>query len=121
MRSASMRIVAAACALAATALLAVAAEAPSGTPRKLDLDGFLREVEQSNLELAASRFNVPIAAAQLAIAKVRPDPQFTAGIDSYDLTSQNQPTALTYGLSQLVELGGKRSSRVRQEIGRAHV
>ncbi len=109
-----MRIVAAACALAATALLAVAAEAPSGTPRKLDLDGFLREVEQSNLELAASRFNVPIAAAQLAIAKVRPDPQFTAGIDSYDLTSQNQPTALTYGLSQLVELGGKRSSRVRQ-------
>jgi hypothetical protein len=58
--------------------------------------------------LIPSRVDVPIAEAQIAIAKLFPDPQLTGGIDSYDLTDQKVPTALTWGLSQTIELGEAR-------------
>src|SRR5277367_969685 len=39
---------------------------------------FMREVEAANLALAAQRYNVPIAEAQLTAASVYPDPTFQA-------------------------------------------
>ena len=96
-----------------------AAQAPAGSAsppavRTIHLRDFLAEVERSNLDLAASRFNVPVAEAQVALARLFPDPQLTAGIDALDLTDRKAPTATVYGLSQTIELGGKRGARIAE-------
>jgi cobalt-zinc-cadmium efflux system outer membrane protein len=72
---------------------------------------YLGLVLRSNLELAAQRFNVPIAEAQIAIAKIFPDPIVTAGVDSIDVSRVGAPTSITAGVSELIELGGKRGAR----------
>jgi len=96
-----------------------AAQAPAGSAsppavRTIHLRDFLAEVERSNLDLAASRFNLPVAEAQVALARLFPDPQLTAGIDALDLTDRKAPTATVYGLSQTIELGGKRGARIAE-------
>ena len=83
-----------------------------GQIRQIRLHEFLDLVEKTNLDLTANRFNVDVSEAQITIARLRPDPQLSAGIAALDLTQQNLPTSLTYNLSQLVELGGKRGSRI---------
>ena len=90
--------------------LPVRAQVPDARPFRLR--EYLAEVEKTNLDLAAARYNLPIAEAQVTLAKLFPDPQLTGGIDSYDLTDQRLPTSLTWGLSQTVELGGKRGARI---------
>jgi cobalt-zinc-cadmium efflux system outer membrane protein len=80
--------------------------------RPIHLQEFLDLVSQTNLQLAATRFNITVADAQITLARLRPDPQLGGGIAALDLTSQNLPTATTYGLSQTIELGGKRGSRI---------
>jgi cobalt-zinc-cadmium efflux system outer membrane protein len=97
---------------------ALVAQAPSDTPaqetRRLSLNGFLAEVLKTNLDLAANRFNITSAEAEIAIARLFPDPEIAAGISSKELYGPNKPESPTeYGveLSWLLELGGKRSAR----------
>ena len=73
---------------------------------------FLAELHKGNLELAAQRANIPIAEAQIAVAKVFPDPALTAGVGALDVTGKGSPTATTLGLGVTLELGGKRGARV---------
>jgi cobalt-zinc-cadmium efflux system outer membrane protein len=73
---------------------------------------YLAEVFASNPDLESARQTVEIARAQVAIARVFPDPQVTAGLTQYDVTRQGNPTATGVQLSVPVELGGKRSSRI---------
>jgi cobalt-zinc-cadmium efflux system outer membrane protein len=73
---------------------------------------FVAQVLAANVELAAQRANVPIAEAQLAVARIFPDPTLTAGVASVDLSRNGSPTATTLGLGYTFELGGKRSARV---------
>ena len=94
-----------------------AAQALTGSPspsvvRAIRLADFLADVKRSNLDLAASRFNVGVAEAQVTVAGLFPDPQLIAGIDALDLTDQKAPTATVYGLSQTIELGAKRRARI---------
>ncbi len=96
------------------ALLSIPASAQSPDARPLRLREYLAEVERTDLDLAAIRYNVPIAEAQIVLAKLFPDPQLTGGIDSYDLTDQKLPTSLIWGLSQTIELGGKRGARIAE-------
>ena len=92
-----------------------AATAPPGTAvRQVRLQAYLDEVLRTNLDLAASRFGVSIAEAQVSLARLLPDPQLTAGIDTMDLTDQKLPTTSVVGLSQTIELGGKRRARVAE-------
>src|SRR4029077_925715 len=49
---------------------------------------FLQEVERSNLDLAAQRYNVSIAEAQLVVARVYPNPTFQLGYNG-DVSHQN--------------------------------
>ena len=77
---------------------------------------YLAAVEAHSLDLQAQRETVASARAGVSLAGVRPDPQFTAGIASKELSSANKPsaaTALTAGLSLTLETGGKREARVR--------
>ncbi len=95
------------------ATAAVGQALPSVTAgRPIRLKEFLGLVEQTNLGLAVNRFNVTVAEAQITLARLRPDPQLNGGIAALDLTEQRLPTSMTYNLSQLIELGGKRGSRI---------
>lgn len=96
------------------ALLAFPAFGQSPDARPLRLREYLAEVERTNLDLAASRCNLPIAEAQVVLARLFPDPQFTGGLDAYDLTDQGLPTSFVWGLSQTIELGGKRGARIAE-------
>jgi cobalt-zinc-cadmium efflux system outer membrane protein len=80
--------------------------------RGVHFSEYLAMVGRSNLELAAERANVPIAAAQIALAKVFPDPAVTFGLASIDVSGHGAPTAASVGLGQTIELGGKRGARV---------
>lgn len=94
-----------------------AAPAPTGG---LTHGAFLAELAQHNLELAAQRFNVSIAEAQIAVAKVFPDPSLTVGVSSVDVAGQGSPTVSTVGLGVTVELGGKRSARTAAAVSDHH-
>lgn len=96
------------------ALLVLPAAGQPTDARPLRLREYLAEVERTNLELAASRCNLPIAEAQVVLARLVPDPQLTGGLDAYDLTGQGLPTSLVWGISQTIELGGKRGARIAE-------
>jgi cobalt-zinc-cadmium efflux system outer membrane protein len=78
--------------------------------RPLSVGEFVGEVLRSNLDLAAQRFSVPIAKAQLAAARVSPNPVLNAGTGR-DLTHEDQPTTYFAGLTAEVEIPGKRAFR----------
>jgi len=71
---------------------------------------FMGQVEEANLALAAQRYNVPIAEAQLTAASVYPDPSFQAGYGG-DVSGNRQVTTYSGSLSQTVVLGGKIGAR----------
>ncbi|HTD04896.1 TolC family protein [Undibacterium sp.] len=77
---------------------------------------YLIAVEQNNLDLQAQRETVASAQAGVSIAGVRPDPQFTAGIDSKELygpNKQNTATTTIAGLAITIETADKRRARIR--------
>jgi cobalt-zinc-cadmium efflux system outer membrane protein len=88
--------------------------APS--PEQLTFRQFMDLTERVNGNLAAQALNVPIAQAQLSAARVRPNPTVTVGIDTKELLNQaplrTPPTTYFYGLSQTIEVGGKRGARI---------
>lgn len=91
------------------------AAAPATAAGTLSLRDFLAEVAAANLDYAAARYNVPIAEAQLEIARVFPNPTLTGGTAGRDITdsgSQKEPANNELGVAQTVELGGKRRRRV---------
>lgn len=87
---------------------------PAGSALRERLFGdFLARVGRSNLDLAAQRTNITIAEAEISIARIFPDPSMTGGLASVDVSRLGAPTVTTLGVSQLIELGGKRRARVR--------
>src|SRR5208282_1204825 len=79
------------------------------TTRKITLAGFLSKVAAANLDYAAQRYNVSIAKALIAAAQVSPNPTVSLG---YTTADQSQPSIYTGGVSQTIEMGGKRRSRI---------
>lgn len=76
---------------------------------------YLDAVELHNADLAAQRENVVSAEAGISIAGVRPDPELTFGIDSYELYKPQKPnasTATTVGIAFTIETAGKRGKRI---------
>ena len=49
---------------------------------------YISQVERENLELLAQRYAVPIAEAQIDVAKVFPDPSLQGGLLAYDVSGQ---------------------------------
>jgi cobalt-zinc-cadmium efflux system outer membrane protein len=79
---------------------------------------FLREVEHSNLDYAAQRYNVPIAEAQVTAAKVFPNPTLQTGFSS-DVSHEKQATTYASGVTQTILLGGK--IRARTEVAKGNL
>jgi cobalt-zinc-cadmium efflux system outer membrane protein len=79
--------------------------------RRLTLDQFLAGVAANNLDLAAQRYNISIAQAQVVAAKVSPNPVFTVTYLA-DTSHEEQATVYSEGLTEEIEVGGKRKFRV---------
>lgn len=81
---------------------------------------FLSRVARGNLDLLAQQKGVPLAEAQVALARVFPDPTLSGGLAAVDISRRGQPTSLTLQVGGIVELGGKRGARVtaaQAEVG----
>jgi outer membrane protein, heavy metal efflux system len=80
------------------------------TLQPIDFQDFVQEVQRSNLDLAAQRYNVSIAEAQLIAARVYPNPTFQGSYNG-DVSHQKQAANYAVGLSQTILLGGKIGAR----------
>jgi cobalt-zinc-cadmium efflux system outer membrane protein len=78
----------------------------------LSFRSYLQQVTAHNLELLAAQHRVPIAQAQVAQARVFPDPVVSGGISQVDVSGQAAPLMSTLGVTIPVELGGKRGARI---------
>jgi cobalt-zinc-cadmium efflux system outer membrane protein len=102
-------------ALAVAVLLAAApswAQGTKATSTKLTFAQYLAQVGRGNLDLAAQRANVSVTEAQIAIARIFPDPQLSLGVTSVDVSAVGSPTITDVGLTETIELGGKRGARI---------
>lgn len=95
------------------------ATSAAGLPTALVTNGitfqdFLAEVVSANLDYAARRYEMTVAQAAVAAARVFPNPKLS-GQGMRDFTSgtaQRMPGTYGAGLEQTFELGGKRKYRV---------
>lgn len=97
-----------------SSLLALAGPAAAAEPEASPsaFAAFIAEVEHDNLELLAQRFAVPIAEAQIEVAKAFPDPSLQGGLLAYDVSGQGQPTSVAVQLNLPIEGIGKRRGRI---------
>jgi outer membrane protein, heavy metal efflux system len=77
---------------------------------------YVQRVEEANLSLAAQRYNVPIAQAQLTAASVFPDPTVQSGFVG-DASGSGQVSIYSASVSEEFLLGDKR--RYRTDAARA--
>lgn len=97
---------------------AVAAQVPSPTvsrttpPPSLTFGGYLSRVARSNVDLAAQRAGVPVAEAQVAIARIFPDPVLTFGLASLDVSGVGAQNNAAVGVTIPFEWPTKRPARV---------
>jgi cobalt-zinc-cadmium efflux system outer membrane protein len=70
---------------------------------------------QQNLQLVAARYDIDTADAEKLTARLRPNPEINVGLSDIPLEfSRNlvTPQTFSYGISQTIELGGKRQKRM---------
>ena len=101
---------------------AQAAEPAGATtpPLPLSLDAFLAEVAQNNLEYAAQRYNVSIAQAEIAKAKVFPNPVLGSGYMG-DVSGNDMPSNFNLGITQTFLTAGKRRAGIEVAEGNYRV
>lgn len=73
---------------------------------------FLAEVLRTNATLAAERTNVPLAQAQITIARILPDPSITVGVTSLDVSRVGAQNSIAAGVSIPLEWPGRLGARV---------
>jgi outer membrane protein, heavy metal efflux system len=97
--------------LASTENLQITAPLPGlPTSYKITFREFMGYLQDSNISLAAQRFNIPIAQAQLKAARVYPDPTFQSGYTG-DVADERQVTNYSGQLTEEILLGGKIKAR----------
>jgi cobalt-zinc-cadmium efflux system outer membrane protein len=70
---------------------------------------------QQNLQLVAARYDIDTAEAEKLTARLRPNPEFSFGTADLPLTFSGpliKEQTYSYGISQTIELGGKRRKRI---------
>ena len=70
---------------------------------------------QHNLQLVAGRYDIETADAEKLTARLRPNPEFSAGFEQLPLDFSGpffKEQEITYSISQTFELGGKRGKRI---------
>ena len=80
------------------------------TSYKITFREFMGYLQDSNVSLAAQRFNISIAQAQLKAARIYPDPTFQSAYTG-DVSGEKQVTNYAGQLSETILLGGKIGAR----------
>ena len=81
-------------------------------PTPLNYKLFLYEVKESNLGFLAEKYNLNISQANIAAAKVFPDPELSVGASDNQERTLKMGYSLEAGLDYTLELGGKRKARI---------
>jgi outer membrane protein, heavy metal efflux system len=91
-------------------------QAPApGAKRSVTLDDAVEIFMRQNLQLVAARYDIETADAEKLTARLRPNPQLTVGLSDLPLNLSGpfiKEQTYSYGISQTIELGGKRSKRI---------
>ncbi len=74
---------------------------------------YLNLATKSNLLLAAEKYKVSEADAKIALARIFPDPQFSIGDASGDITDQNLQQQFYAGITQTIPRGGKYKQAIK--------
>jgi outer membrane protein, heavy metal efflux system len=83
--------------------------------RSITLDEAVEIFMRQNLQLVAARYDIETADAEKLTARLRPNPQLTVGLSDLPLNLSGpfiKEQTYSYGISQTIELGGKRSKRI---------
>src|SRR6266576_2449787 len=94
--------------------------APQQTPappakRSITISDAVAIFLQQNLQLVAARYDIDTVDAEKLTARLRPNPEVSVGFTDIPLNfSDNfvKPQTFSYGVSQTLELGGKRRKRI---------
>lgn len=126
--NAARSLVLALAALSAVPSVAFAQRTPSSRAspasaigRSLTQGAFLREVLQSNLSIAVERANIPIARAQIAVARIFPDPTVTVGVTSIDVSGVGAQNTAGAAINVPIEWPGRNAARVELATREAQV
>src|SRR5436190_1054718 len=91
------------------------ADQTSGTTRAITLTDAVQIFMQQNLQLVAARYDIDTADAEKLTARLRPNPELTIGLADLPLNLSGnliKEQTYSYGISQALELGGKRRKRI---------
>ncbi|SJZ74775.1 outer membrane protein, cobalt-zinc-cadmium efflux system [Chitinophaga eiseniae] len=89
--------------------------------KQLDFSAYLSGVRQHNLGYAAEKFNMDVAAANVLMAKVFPDPEISAGVFDNGQRRMQQGYGFSSSISYTLELGGKRHARMGLAVSEKEV
>jgi cobalt-zinc-cadmium efflux system outer membrane protein len=90
-------------------------QAPATSKRTVTIDEAVEIFLRQNLELVAGRYDIETADAEKLTARLRPNPQLTFGLSDLPLNLSGpliKEQTYSYGLSNTLELGGKRNKRI---------
>ena len=98
-----------------TAMLNVQPQTSTPAKRLITIKDAVSIFLQQNLQLVAARYDIDSADAEKLTARLRPNPQLTLGLSGLPLSLSGpfiSEQTYSYGISQTIELGGKRSKRI---------
>src|SRR5258707_10621252 len=90
-------------------------QTPAPARRSTTLSDAVSIFLQQNLQLVAARYDVDTADAEKLTARLRPNPQISVGSSGLPLNFTGpfiSQQTFTYGVSQTLEMGGKRRKRI---------
>ena len=85
------------------------------TKRSITISDAVSIFLQRNLQLIAARYDIDSVDADKLTARLRPNPQISVGFSDIPLDFREnfvKPQTFSYGISQTLELGGKRGKRI---------
>jgi cobalt-zinc-cadmium efflux system outer membrane protein len=88
---------------------------PPPAQRSITISDAVSIFLQQNLQLVAARYDIDTAEVEKLTARLRPNPEFSFGTADLPLTFSGpliKEQTYSYGISQTIELGGKRRKRI---------
>src|SRR6266849_10068994 len=92
-------------------------QTPAPGKRPITISDAVSIFLQQNLQLVAARYDIDTVDAEKLTARLRPNPQISVGFSNIPLDFRDnfvKPQTFSYGISQTLELGGKRDKRINE-------
>jgi len=89
--------------------------APTSQNRSITISDAVSIFLQQNLQLVAARYDIDTADAEKLTARLRPNPEISTNFSDIPLDLRRNfvtPQTYDYGISQTLEMGGKRKKRI---------